>query len=171
MRVLIPDTHQDIDEYIKAKGLGNAIRATVPIEEPASRPDRQTLVDLAVVEKELSRAERCLCCVSPPLDDLSMVFIDSNFITDDLADPDRRKWLRCVWVYNKYLNAQIKQSETASSSVLEWYEMRFREMNTTMMQLRRKENFWDCIKSSLTFRGKTGSRHSESTPSTPGKMD
>jgi hypothetical protein len=140
LRVLIPYTHPDIDGYTKAKGLGNAILAIVQLEETASRPDRQTLVDLAVVKEELPRVERCLLCITSPLDDLSMVFIPGDSTTDDLADAERRKWLRSVWVYNKYLNTQIKQSETAPSSVLEWYEMRFHEMNTTMMQLRRKEN-------------------------------
>jgi hypothetical protein len=90
LRVLIPDTHPSIDEYIKAKGLDNAIQTNVPIEETASRPDRQTLVDLAVVEEELSRAERCLNCIESPLDDLSMVFVPSHFITTKLVDPERR---------------------------------------------------------------------------------
>ncbi|CEJ60622.1 hypothetical protein PMG11_09191 [Penicillium brasilianum] len=138
LRVLIPDTHPDIDEYIKAQGLSNAIRAAVPLEKTASRPDRQTLVDLAVVGKELSRVERCLCCITSPLSDLSMVFIPTGSISDE-TDHERRKWLRSVWVYNKYLNAQIKQSETAQLSVLEWYDMRFHEMNTTMFQTYKKE--------------------------------
>lgn len=69
-----------------------------------------------------------------------MVVIAGDFITDELADPERRQWLRSVWVYNKYLNAQIKQSQTAPSSVLDWYEMRFHEMNTTMVQPHRKEH-------------------------------
>jgi hypothetical protein len=68
-----------------------------------------------------------------------MVFIPSGSITDNLANPGRGEWLRSVWVYNKYLNAQIKQRETAPSSVLAWYEMRFHEINTTMVQSHRKQ--------------------------------
>ncbi|KAJ5722278.1 hypothetical protein N7488_000313 [Penicillium malachiteum] len=116
LRVLIPDTHISIDGNTKAKGLDNADQTNVPIEETASRPDRQTLVDLAVGEEELSREERCLCCVTSSLNDLSMVFVPSHFITDDLADPERREWLRCVWVYNKYVNAQIKQIKQSGTA-------------------------------------------------------
>lgn len=135
---MIPHTHPNIDEYFRAKGLDNAIHETVQLEETASRPDGRTLVDLAVVRKELLLAERRLCCITSPLDDLSVVFMGDS-TTDDLADPETRKWLTCVSVYNKYLSAQIKQRETASPAVLEWYKLRFHEINTIMVQTRRKE--------------------------------
>jgi hypothetical protein len=127
---LIPDTHPNI----KDKGLDNAIHAAVRLEEIDSRPDRRTLVDLAVVREELPRVEGCLCCITSPLNDLSMVVI-----ADDSADPETRKLLRSVWVYTKYLKAQVEQSGTASSSALEWYTMRIDEINTTMVQIHRKE--------------------------------
>ena len=94
---------------------------------------------MAVVREDLPRVERCLCCVTSPLADLSMVVIANNSIADYLAEPETRKWLKYVWVYAKYLKAQAGRSGTASSPVLEWFTMRINEINTTLMQIRRKE--------------------------------
>lgn len=136
LRVLIPDTQSTIDEYIKAKGLGNAVLAVVQLEDTGSRPDRQTLVDLAVVREELPRVECCLCCITSPLNNLSMVVISDESITDDSANVEMLKWL---WVGAKYLKAQAEYSGIASSHVLEWYAIRINEINAAMMQIRRKE--------------------------------
>lgn len=106
----------------------------MPLENTASRPERWTLVDLAVVRQGIPLVQRCFACVSLPLDDLSLVIID-----EDSTDHERQNWLRAFWVYSKYLrkNAQALQSKNTSKLVLAWYEMRLNEMSRVMMQNRK----------------------------------
>jgi hypothetical protein len=133
LRICFPDSCPDIEAYLEEKGLSKIVLAAVLLENTACRPERWTLVDLAVMREGIPLVEHYFASVSSPLDDLSLVIIDK-----DSSDPERQRWLRSVWVYSRYLrqNAVAKQSGRASTRVLDWYQMRLNEMSTVLMQNR-----------------------------------
>lgn len=120
------------------KGLGDAVLEAVSLEDnhspdhmaSASRPKNSILVDLAVVEQDIPRVQRYFSCVESPVNDLSLVII-----ANDSTDPERQRWLRYLWVYSKYLNAQAKRSGNASRLGLEWYKLRLEEISSAIMQI------------------------------------